>query len=468
MRHYRIIAVSLTAALALGCSGQLGESEVLEPEVASMTRQDVDMARVAIFEGLDVGRTSIVSSVNRVLSENLLDADFIPGLAMTAPETDIGSCPFVDLSSGDSTLDCRFIVERARDLAYADMTPYLDVGPTAPELDTVEDRAFVSFWFQNGAFSGVDGEVVRAVAQLREVGACDTEPTATENSEMAGYDLGRAVFLQRLEAQIAVTPETECDFDTGVIEPARRAAEAAVTQTLVDQPLCPEFAPVEAEVIFEFDRAKLSYELGIKAGIRDQSTLSSQNMLNTWECTPPPPPDGGGGDGGGGGAGDPLVVDLAGDGVAPVVDSVEFDLTGTGVVKSVAWPAADDALLVVDINGNGTIDNGRELFSNYMVGPGNARFATGFEALALYDAAVMGGDANGVIDANDAIYSELRVWRDSNRNGRSDSGELTDLASVGMTSLSLSPIDLGKVKNGAAVMTERAGNVVELWLELGY
>jgi hypothetical protein len=98
------------------------------------------------------------------------------------------SCPYLEAPApSDTALDCRFVVERARDLAYADMGPALDDGPQAVALAAVDDREWVDQWFQRGAFSGVDGEVVRAVAELRRLGACDTAPTPAENPEMAGY-----------------------------------------------------------------------------------------------------------------------------------------------------------------------------------------------------------------------------------------------------------------------------------------
>ena len=111
--------------------------------------------------------------------------------------------------------------------------------------------------------------------------------------------------------------------------------------------------------------------------------------------------------------------------------------------------------------------DGRALFSNYMVGPGNSRFASGFEALALYDRAAMGGDDNGVIDSNDTIFASLQLWRDVNRNGKSEPSELTSLAAAGLTSLAITPEPLD-LRNGRALMTERAGNLTELWLDLEY
>ncbi len=471
MRHKHFWDLALALAVGLGaggCYGDLaGPGVGDDTEDVGNTRQDLDNARIAIFEGLELGRTNIVTTVNQVLSENLLTAEFMQGVTLPEPTPpEEGSCPFLETTAGDVSINCRFLVERARDLAYARVGPALDVGPTAPELEDLdtEHTLYVERWHQEGTFSGVDGEVVRAVSELRRLGACDSTPTPAENSEMAGYEVGRDLFSGIVERRIASTPSTVCDFDAGIIRPSIAEAEAAIDSTIEAQPLCAGFSPEDAATIMEFDRAKLSYELGVRQGIQDQSVVASQDLLDNWVCTPP---DGGGG---GGGSGDPLVLDLDGDGVAPLSlgSRVGFDLTGTGLVERVAWPSGNDALLAIDLDESGAIESGRELFSNYMVGPGGSRFASGFDALAIYDRAAMGGNHNGIIDAGDAVFEKLLVWRDQNDNGVSEPGELGSLAEAGIASLPLDPETLGLVRNGDGFMTETSGTLTEVWLKMHF
>ena len=81
-----------------------------------------------------------------------------------------------------------------------------------------------------------------------------------------------------------------------------------------------------------------------------------------------------------------------------------------------------DGLLVLDVNGNGTIDSGRELFGdNTRLGTGsNATNASnGYQAIGQYDS-----NGDGQINSTDTIYSQLRVWRDLNQDGISQAGEL--------------------------------------------
>ena len=51
--------------------------------------------------------------------------------------------------------------------------------------------------------------------------------------------------------------------------------------------------------------------------------------------------------------GDPLVIDLDGDGIEmnPIHKGVNFDFYGTGAKQATAWPTSDDGLLVLDRDG---------------------------------------------------------------------------------------------------------------------
>ena len=62
---------------------------------------------------------------------------------------------------------------------------------------------------------------------------------------------------------------------------------------------------------------------------------------------------------------DPLVLDLDGDGLELISanGTVLFDHNADGIKTGTGWAAPNDGLLVRDLNGNGLIDCGRELFS---------------------------------------------------------------------------------------------------------
>ncbi|MCZ2152777.1 MAG: hypothetical protein LC114_02560 [Bryobacterales bacterium] len=135
-------------------------------------------------------------------------------------------------------------------------------------------------------------------------------------------------------------------------------------------------------------------------------------------------------------AADPLTLDLDGDGIETVginsASPVMFDITGTGIQQSVGWVGADDGFLVRDLNGNGLIDSGAELFGDATQLAGGQRASDGFAALADLDA-----NQDGVVNAADAAFSSLRVWRDLDQDGVTDAGELLTLAALGITGLNV-------------------------------
>lgn len=139
----------------------------------------------------------------------------------------------------------------------------------------------------------------------------------------------------------------------------------------------------------------------------------------------------------------PVVIDLENDGIALTGKDggVAFDLNADGIKEQLSWTTvgADDAWLCLDRNGNGTIDDGQELFGNYTLQPDPPMDSdpNGFLALAVFDLPANGGNGNGVIDGGDSIYRDLLLWRDSNHNGASERDELRMLSSYGIKEISL-------------------------------
>ena len=109
-----------------------------------------------------------------------------------------------------------------------------------------------------------------------------------------------------------------------------------------------------------------------------------------------------------------------------VIDLLEAGAAGAS--SGMFGPHTDDALrggfLAVDANGNGVIDNASELFT------GSA--ADAYARLMAFDS-----NHDGVIDASDARFNDLRIWYDANGNRQTDGGELRTLAELGVTRINL-------------------------------
>jgi len=141
----------------------------------------------------------------------------------------------------------------------------------------------------------------------------------------------------------------------------------------------------------------------------------------------------------------PLILDLGGNGIETLNYSsgVLFDINADGKTEQTGWVGASDALLVLDLNQDGLINDASELFGEHMLKQDGSKASDGFDALAQYDS-----NQDGVIDNQDQIYSQLLLWVDSNSDGISQADELFTLEQRGITQLNLFSERVNQNNNG--------------------
>lgn len=139
----------------------------------------------------------------------------------------------------------------------------------------------------------------------------------------------------------------------------------------------------------------------------------------------------------------PIVLDLGANGIllSGPGEGTVFDLNDTGESVYTGWTRGlDDALLVRDVNGNGVIDSGAELFGSATRLKNGERASDGYAALAEFD-----DDGDGRITPKDTVWSSLRVWLDRDSSGTSEPSELLTLDQVHIESMDLNYVSMMEV-----------------------
>lgn len=180
------------------------------------------------------------------------------------------------------------------------------------------------------------------------------------------------------------------------------------------------------------------------------------------------------------GCNSPLVIDVLGNGFrfSTAAKGVLFDIDADGVLDQVGWTSknSDDAWLAMDRNGNGVIDDGRELFGDVtpaFPGRNDITAPNGFEALKFLEASCYGFSLqDGVIDANDEAFGRLLLWNDRNHNGRSEPSELTAVTDSPLLAINTAYEIVERVRRGNVIRqtstvrwASGTRRIVDVWLD---
>lgn len=128
----------------------------------------------------------------------------------------------------------------------------------------------------------------------------------------------------------------------------------------------------------------------------------------------------------------PLALSFDGGPIQMQASSAAFDITGAGACLDTDWPAATNPWLAIDLDHNGYIDGGHELFGSGSITEEGLHAKNGFIALAELD-----GNGDGKLDGADPRFDEVLVWRDEDGDKQSLPWELRTLAEEGILAIEL-------------------------------
>lgn len=141
----------------------------------------------------------------------------------------------------------------------------------------------------------------------------------------------------------------------------------------------------------------------------------------------------------------PMVIDLDGEGIETIdinKSQIYFDVDNDGFREQTGWISKNEAILAIDKNENGKIDNQSEMFGSTT--------KTGFEELKELDT-----NGDGIINSQDVDFNKIRVWQDLNENGVTEEGELKTAQEAGIESIYTNSYKIGALNNNN-IITEKA------------
>ena len=147
----------------------------------------------------------------------------------------------------------------------------------------------------------------------------------------------------------------------------------------------------------------------------------------------------------------PLVLNLGDGGVQTknIAAGVSFDMAATGKAVTTGWITGNEGFLVRDLNNNGVIDSGAEMFGTSTTLASGEKASTGFAALGALDS-----NHDGVINAKDDAFNSLAVWVDANGDGKVESGEMKSLTAMGIAQIGLATTTSPTADNGNVIGME--------------
>ncbi len=282
---------------------------------------------------------------------------------------------------------------------------------------------------EHGGYEAAQGTMNQFIAQLNSLAAYEQSVNPGSAIGVIANRLPSLTYrnytgfqLTDIDPITGVQRNPEIKYDlTGRPYNAPAGSEQA-SQSLSERFIRVALARGAVAPMWEVQTAAIQTQYGDpQAGLTEEERAGRNGLLAP---SPQPSPAGGGGSQ----VFRAVALDLNGDGVQTTGanKTVAFDVDDSGFMKNTAWLSNNDGFLFLDRNLNGSIDSGRELFSNSIVDLS----ARGLAGMRWIDS-----NYDGRLTNADPVWNELKVWQDADGDGVADAGETQALSALGITAL---------------------------------
>ena len=410
------------------------EDEITLEDLTADDLAEIEILRDNIFGGLSVGKELYLDQVSLALEDLGIDGGYqVSDESQELPE--VSDCPYVEFYNNQAVMTgfaCEYLVDKARSEAYSKLYGTLASVREAYDPEFSEE----DFWFEQGAVSGLEEARVIVRVDLKAKQICNVNPSPVKSSEEKGQVVGRQHFINSMNNWLTTNgysgdypvmsdPIEVCQASESMLDPVFDDAMNTISQAMEQNPLCDDYVPTSSDDEIMFAQAQTDYSKALKVGIEDEFALAAVKVFKVIPCN----------------VSDPIILDLNGNGVFDITRverGVNFAMTGKRATAT-SW-LMGDGFLFNDANGNGIVDNGTEFFGT--------TGQVAFDQLAAFDT-----NKDNQITPDDAGYSRLFVWQDTNYDGVSLTTEVFPLSHFNITSIPLQTTEYQKVVNGSRVKT---------------
>ncbi len=241
---------------------------------------DAELARAGVDGVLVIEKT--IEGHNRVLHVETAMAP--PGAAPAA------TCGAIVARAVDD-LPCAYVVARALEAAEDLAIRRVAAAPIPTEvLESALRASAVEDAYLAAIDVGLRSTSIDAEIALRDARVCDRSLPPAAIPEDRVLEVARDAMERAVTAQRDRTPDTECDYEGAIAEPALREVRSQIPTLRQQAEPCPGFEPPDARAAVAYARVGDVIDDALPRAIEAAYATELTRLAQTWVCAPPPPP----------------------------------------------------------------------------------------------------------------------------------------------------------------------------------